>query len=276
MLKLFKDNLKTTNDCIILATPLIIFVSILWFYIQYAINAVDNNVKIMLSIVTATVMFAGFLSAWLYMVKKTMELSKKTFIFDIDRIKSLWYLTSTLPKGIGRLFIPILISTILSIIIIIGIYYMVSNWIELQFGTLQLNPDILYALLAGNKDYLLEATESLSINDISAIYLLYIVLNFCTALFAFFTLLWIPEIVYNQRNAFKALISSYKKMIIGMPETILLFFYILMLTLFMKYICLLTLINNYLYFLVLIIFYYYIVYIVVLLFSYYERNFTEN
>lgn len=70
MLKLFKDSLKKTNDCIILATPLIIFLSILGWYFTYATSSVDNIPKLILAIVTILIMASGFLSAWFYMAKK--------------------------------------------------------------------------------------------------------------------------------------------------------------------------------------------------------------
>ena len=114
MLKLFKKNFKTTNDCIILAAPLIIFISLLRLYLVYAVDSVDSTTKLIWGIVTAIIMLSGFLSAWLYLTKKVIALSKKIFIFDKDRVKALGYLTMTLSKGVGRLILPFNIFNLLS------------------------------------------------------------------------------------------------------------------------------------------------------------------
>ena len=100
MLKLFKNSFKQTNDCIILATPLIIFLSILSWYFSYASSTVDNIPKLILAGITIFVMAAGFFSAWFYMVKKTLKFSNKLYVFDKDRAKAFWNLIFSLPKGI--------------------------------------------------------------------------------------------------------------------------------------------------------------------------------
>lgn len=70
MLKLFWNNFKKTNDCIILATPLILFLSALSWYYSYARDSIDNIPKLILAIATMLIMISGCLSAWVYMAKK--------------------------------------------------------------------------------------------------------------------------------------------------------------------------------------------------------------
>ncbi len=108
MLKLFKESFNITNDCIVVATPLIIFLSIFGWYVSYATESANTVSKIIFAVITALILFCGCLSGWLYMVKKTIRLSKKIFVFDNDRAKALWSLLLSLPKGVGRLFLPIL------------------------------------------------------------------------------------------------------------------------------------------------------------------------
>ena len=59
MFKLFKNNFKITNECIILATPLIIFLSIISWYFNYAKDAIDNLPKLLLAIITMVVIVSG-------------------------------------------------------------------------------------------------------------------------------------------------------------------------------------------------------------------------
>ena len=276
MLKLFKSNFKTTNDCIILAGPLIIFISLLQLYATYIVKYANTTSKLVLGITTIIVMFAGFLSAWLYMTKKTIALSKKVFIFDVDRVKALGYLAMSLSKGVGRLIIPILFFVISLGVIYTLLFHGVTYLIEQHFGEFTLNFKTIEALLYDNKNVLDELFEALSIKEITAINTWFIAINICIATISYFTLLWVPEIVYTQKNPIKALIASCKKMMTGIPETIMLFFYIVMLTLIAKIVTMLVLIHPILYFFVLIYYYYYIVYVVVLLFSYYEQRYTKS
>ena len=275
MLKLFKTNFKTTNDCIILAAPLVIFITLLRLYITYAINSVDTASKLIWGIVTAIVMFSGFLSAWLYMTKKTIALSKRTFIFNKDRVKALGYLTFTLTKGIGRLFLPILCVVLLFILFYSLTIKGITYGVEKHFGALTFNSNDIISFFTSDNALVEELYETLTIKEITAINTWYIAFNICIASISFFTLLWIPEIVYAEKNPLKALMNSCKKMIQGLPETILLFFFILMITLFSKFISMLILLHPILYFVVLIYYYYYIVYIIVLLFSYYEQRYID-
>ena len=85
MLKLIKNSFTITNDCIILATPLIIFLSILGWYFDYAASSIDNITKLILAAATILIMTSGFAAAWLYMAKKTIFLSKKIFFSTKQR-----------------------------------------------------------------------------------------------------------------------------------------------------------------------------------------------
>ena len=225
MLKLFKDSLKKTNDCIILATPLIIFLSILGWYCNYAIVSIDNLPKLILAIITLLIMASGFSAAWIYMTKKTLQLSNKVFIFDKDRAKAFWELILSLPKGIGRLFLPFLgvisLSAIVSAIAVAIITYLVTTYL----GTISL--DLLNSdnVMLSSKE-LFDEISNLSLNEIITINCWYLLIICYTFMAQFLTMLWIPEIVYSERNPFKALISAFKKLLISFPKSLLLYIYI--------------------------------------------------
>ncbi len=274
MLKLFWNNFKKTNDCIILATPLILFLSALSWYYSYAKDAIDNIPKLILAIATMLIMISGCLSAWVYMAKKTIRMSDKIFVFEKDRAKAFGDLIMSLPRGIGRLFLPMLgvifISVIIYSIFIYGITFLVSKYI----GTIDLSL-LSTDKLALSSQELLNEINALPRSQIIAINCWYLIFALGTMLFSFLGILWIPEIVYAEKNPFKALYNSIKKIIITFPKTLFLFMYINILSLVISILNTLLMINPIAYFLVLIIYYYFIVYIVVLLFRYYEQTFIK-
>lgn len=279
MLKLIKNNFKTTNDCIILATPLIIFLSILGWYFNYALETADNIPKLILAGITLLVMGCGFLSAWMYMTKKTLQLANQVFIFDKDRAKALGELIMSLPRGIGKLFLPFVGVTIILILLytltILGATFIISKLI----GTIDItNLFLTKDLLVSSQELFNELLE-LPQNEIIVINCWYLLVSSITALISFFTMFLIPEIVYSEKNPIKAFIQAFKKIVITFPKSLLLFLYIYFLLITSAILNTILMFNPILYFFVLVIHYYLIIYIVVLLFTYYEQTFlktTEN
>ena len=274
MLQLFKNSFKTTNDCIILATPLIIFLSILSWYYKYAVVAIDTTPKLILAIITIFVMLSGFMAAWLYMAKKTISLSRKIFVFDKDRAKALWALVLSLPKGIGRLFLPsigvISIYILIYTLIFSGIGYIVGKFIgTIDFSELDYQSIFLFGQEFANK------ISELSQNELLVLQCWYILSLVSIAVVSFITMLWIPEIVYTEKVSFEALYYSIIKIFTHLKNSIILYLYIVFLVVLISILNTFLMFNPILYFIVLLLFYYFLVYIVVLLFSYYEQTFIK-
>lgn len=274
MLQLFKNSFKTTNDCIILATPLIIFLSILSWYYKYAVVAIDTTPKLILAIITIFVMLSGFMAAWLYMAKKTISLSQKIFVFDKDRAKALWALVLSLPKGIGRLFLPsigvISIYILIYTLIFSGIGYIVGKFI----GTIDFSELDYQSIFLFGQEFANEISE-LSQNELLVLQCWYILALVSIAVVSFITMLWIPEIVYTEKVSFEALYYSIIKIFTHLKNSIILYLYIAFLVVLISILNTFLMFNPILYFIVLLLFYYFLVYIVVLLFSYYEQTFIK-
>lgn len=274
MLQLFKNSFKTTNDCIILATPLIIFLSILSWYYKYAVVAIDTTPKLILASITIFVMLSGFMAAWLYMAKKTISLSRKIFVFDKDRAKALWALVLSLPKGLGRLFLPsigvISIYILIYTLIFSGIGYIVGKFIgTIDFSELDYQSIFLFGQEFANK------ISELSQNELLVLQCWYILALVSIAVVSFITMLWIPEIVYTEKVSFEALYYSIIKIFTHLKNSIILYLYIAFLVVLISILNTFLMFNPILYFIVLLLFYYFLVYIVVLLFSYYEQTFIK-
>ena len=242
MFKLIINNFNVTNNCIILATPLILFMTLLGMYVGYVGYAADNPYKLFFSIVTFMLMFCGFLSAWLYMAKKTLSRTKEIIVLEKDREKSLLKLFMYLPKGIGRLLLPIT-GVIATYIIMYLIMFSMFAFVITKIRGLSEYWDIMW---------------------ISGVVTL-----------SFLTILWIPEIVYNEKNAIKALYNSIIKIFMNFKNTLILYVYIAILLLIVLLIYIHLDMHPIFAFFTLILFYYILVYLVVLLFSYYEQKFIK-
>lgn len=272
MFQLFINSFKSTNDCIILATPLIIFLSILGWYVDYASGSIDTIPKGLLAGLTILVMLSGFVAAWLYMAKKALALSKKIIVLDTDRAKALLGLVMSLPKGIGRLFLPIM-GMIISYVFIYCILAAIVSFLVSKFiGTIDLSSIDLNSLQISSKE-LFEEISQLSRREIAIINIWYILMTTNSTIISFLTMLWVPEIVYNEKNPYKALYYSIIKIFKNLKSSLLLFLYIAVLIIVISVLNTLLMVNPFLYFFVLILYYYFLVYIVVLLFTYYEQTF---
>ncbi|MBD5401847.1 hypothetical protein HDR58_03460 [bacterium] len=275
MFRLFKSNFKTTNDCIILATPLIIFLSILGWYFDYAKNSVDNIPKLILAFITILIMIAGCCSAWFYMTKKTLSLANKVFVFDKDRIKAFQSLILSLPKGIGRFFL-----SFLGVISLTGLTYSIvfifaAFIINKYVGTIDIEWLTSDNLLISTKE-LLEEISTLSNEELITINCWYLLVTAISTILSFFTIFWIPEIIYSEKNPYKALFNSIKKVFITFSKSFFLFIYINIIIAIVTILNTLLLVHPIAYFFVLLLYYYFLVYIVVLIFSYYEQTFIKK
>lgn len=274
MLKLIKNSFKMTNDCIILATPLIIFLSLFGWYFDYAVSTVDNVYKLILAGTTLLVMASGLISAWLYMAKKTIALSKKVFIFDKDRAKALWNLLASLPKGIGKLFLPFIGVIAIYLLIYLLMFSGIDAIISKIAGSINLDSFNFQTIMISSKELINEVNE-LTDDEIIIINYWYLLTIIGSSIISFITMLWIPEIVYNEKNCFKALFNSIKKVFIDFKNSIILFVYITAIVLFLTILNTILMFYPVLYFFVLLLYYYFVVYIIVLLFTYYETTYIK-
>lgn len=243
MLKLIKQNFVTTWNNIIVATPLILFITLLRLYYDYANKISSGLFDHIFSVITLFVIVCGFFSAWLYLVKKAYAMSKKVYLFDKDRNKDLINLFISLYKGLGKLFMPII--GMLSLLIIINLLLFTVN---------------AYIVTTIPKLY---------------VYKYYLHIG-SVILVAYLSLYWLPEIVYSEKNALFALYNSVIKLITNFLESFILFCWIIFLLLILFLLYLLTTFHPIFSFILLLFLYYIIVYIVMLLFTYYEQRFIKN
>ena len=243
MFKIIFESYKITNKALILAAPLVLFCTLFALYYSYLISETDSVPKHIFSIVTIFIVVSGLLGSWLYSIKKGLALVKQVYIFDSDRNKALLSIFPYLLKGFGRLFLPC------------------SGFIALNI--------ILYITIFSGIAYLTVCFPNLR-DNVATLWLLVFYI------YTFLTILWIPEIVYNERNALYALVNSVIKVFTQFKDTMSLYLFI-----FSLFTIILALLFQFIYvhpilsFLLIMVFYYIILYIIVLLFTYYEQKFLN-
>lgn len=275
MFKLLKDSFRIANDCIILVAPLIIFVSLSMCYMSYATNSVDDAGKLIFAGFTIFIMTSGFLAAWLYMAKKTVKLSKRIFLFDSDRNKALKDLLLTLPKGIGKLLLPMMGVISLYSLIYIILFSIIGFFTTKITGGIDFDSLDLSTILITTKELFVLIKDFVQNNLVALKYWITFSILAITIV-SFLTMLWIPEIIYNEKNSFKALFNAIKKIFSNFWKCLLLFCYITCIIVLVSVLNTILLFNPFFYFIVLTLLYYFIVYIIVLLFSYYEQTYKND
>ena len=166
MLKLYRDTVKITNENIILATPLILFMWILSLYIAYSKSAVGSIPLLLLTSVTILLMTSAFLSGWFYMVKKAIHLSKQVFVLDSDRSRAILNLIKTIPAGIGKYFLSFLTQIVVSIIIYILIGLAIYKIGTLFIGDIGIDATQLKAILSSSTTDIKAFLDSLTFEQL--------------------------------------------------------------------------------------------------------------
>lgn len=275
MFKLFKDTFKSTNEGIILATPLILFLWLITLYISYSKEVVDTLPEMILSGITMLFMFSAFCSGWFYMVKKCVEFSKKDFILDEDKAHESLKLIQALPIGIGKYFLKYVGVCVMFLgmaMILASITYSITIPFiqQMNFSIEQMSTAINSAQEAAN------FISTMPTDKMLILFKLNMILLGITSLFSFLLMLWMPEIIYTDRNPLIALFTSIKKLFIKFWKSIGLFVYITMCQFVISYLSTFALLHPLAYMIMMIIYFYFIVYVVVLIFSYYDKEFNNN
>ncbi len=244
MFKFLIENFKRTNDCIILATPMVLFFIVLQWYIesnQYSLSSISSY---LFFYITLWVFISGCFAGWFYMVKKTLQFSKKTFLFDTDRLTALTKLFSCLIKGIGKFFLPILVVVascfVFNIIKMILLFYAYTSKIKDQYDLI----------------------------SVISIFVVYVI--------GYFFIFWIPEIVYSYKNPFISLLNAVKKAFIICPKMVIPYILICSILSLIDLLLVNSQIYPFLYFFLLLSAYYFILYSVLLVFGYYEKKFIDE
>lgn len=275
MFKLFKNAFNLTNEGILLAIPLILFMWVLTIYIRFAKTVVDTIPEALSALITLLCMTGAFFAGWFYMVKKSIELSKKEFVLDEDRARELVNLAKSIPTGIGKYFLSFIGLSLLTIIIFAlfgGLFYKLGMH---YIGSIDFTAEQIRGAMASPED-MKAFLNSLTNEQIYKLGSWNMLLMAGTSLMSFLLMLWIPEIIYKTTNPFFALFKSLKKLFVKFHKSLALFIYLTFLNIVISFANTFAVLHPLIYMTLMIIYFYFLVYVVVLIFSYYDKEFNRE
>lgn len=275
MIKYFRQAFKITNENIILATPLVLFLLLLNIYMEFAKNAPAKPFAVIVLLATILFMISAFFAGWLYMIKKAVDLEKREFLTDEERAKESFDLFKEFPVGIGEYFFSFIGGLILY-----AFLFVVASVVVFKFGMHFIgnvglsvsNMHLAVSSSAGLKTVL----SSMSAEQLTRLNQWNLLILFSTVLFSFLTLFWFPHIIIKSKNPIKSLFQSMLYILKNPISTIALFIYIYAVHFLASLINAVSVVNQILYFVSMLVYFYFLVYIVVLIFLYYDSESTPK
>jgi len=282
MKNILKEAVKITNNSIILAIPLILFVKLIDLYSMYSKYHVDTAPKLLIASITLMCMFCVFASGWLYMVKNAIKLSKKVYVLDKDRAKESLGLFKSLLSGVGKHFMSFLGAVCIYVFVIQIIATQLVWFIgvkligSLDAASMEALQEISLGAAANNSSMsmLLDNMTPEMVAFFGKWSLLFVIVTF---IITYLLMLWFPEIIYGQPNPLKALGSSVVKLFRNFKSTFGLYVVLWMIGFLLLFLNTFSIIlNPFLYLLISIVMFYFFVYVVICVFLYYSKSFVKE
>ncbi len=274
MKKLLRETIKITNDNIILAIPLVIFMWIIGAYLSYSKLSADSPGELLLAIVTILFMLGAFLSGWFYLVKEAVRISSEIFVIEKDRTKAALELYKEFPVGIGKYFL-----TFIGIAVILFLIFTLTGVVIfkaglLTIGNIDLSPLQIKQILGTPEDMKL-FVDSLTETQLIKLAKWNLLFMAGSAVISYLTILWVPEVVNGSKNPALALVNSVKKVFKKPLKTLGVFLFIGVLNFLLSFLSTFAIYNPLAYLIMMVVYFYFLVFIVVLIFLYYESEFLN-
>lgn len=271
MIKYFATAFKITNENIILTTPLVLFLFLLSIYLGVAQNAPGTVVSAILLLATILFMINAFFAGWFYMVKRSVDLSKKDFIIDEDKAKASFVLIKEFPVGVGEYFFSFLGGFILYIVLMVVLSY-ASYKIGMHFignvGVSLLKLKVAVNSPAAMKA-LMSSLTSEQLAKLSAWNFIFVTIMLVSS---FMTMFWPAQIVSGHKNPLSSFFTALKFTFRKFFPSVILFIYLSIINFLVSLFNTFAVVNQILYFISLLVYFYFVVYIVVLVFLYYDSE----
>lgn len=275
MIKYFSRAFKITNENIILATPLILFLFLLSIYLDVAKNAPENILSATLLLITTLFMLSAFLAGWFFMVKRAIYLDKQEFIVEEEKAKASFNLIKELPLGIGEYFLPFIGGIIVySALLILFAFITYQIGIHL-IGKINLSPTELKMILNSAETKTL--ISSIPMEKLTKLQIWYSTFVVVMTIHYFLTMFLAPEIVLRTKNPLMAFFKSISFIFKNFLSAVILFAYINILSFFTSILIngllMIRFIPTFIMALIsMLLYFYFIVYVIVLIFLYYDSE----
>lgn len=279
----FFDALKITNNSLILATPLILFILFASTYLILSpVNKVFNIAFVLFLFFAMT---AAFFSGWFYTIKLAVEdfLTPKTLDVVVSdegndaaptAPEDMFYLIKQFPVGVAHNFVPFFFMVVLFFIMLTGVIFFSYKSAYLLIGSVGITrPELFFAL--SSPDAMRKLVTSLTIDQQIKLSYWNLYFLFTTTFYSFLVMFWAPEIIYSEDSVLKDLLHSISKLFKKFFRALMMFAF-LMLVYFV-----ISLLSTWirlplLQFLMTVIYFYFLVYAAVLVFLFYKKEFTSK
>lgn len=271
MIKYFSKAFKLTNENIILATPLVLFLFLFSIYLSVAQRAPENIVSAILLLVTIVFMVSAFFAGWFYMVKKAVDLDKQEFIIEEDKSKAAFNLIKEFPVGIGEYFFSFIGALIFYVILFVLLAFVAYQLGLHYIGQVGVTLSSLKAALA-SPVALKSLVASLSTEQLARLNAWNFLFMAVMSIYSFITMFWAVQIVSKTKNPIMAFFKSIKFTFKNFFSALILFVYISFINFTVSLLNAFATMNPIAYFVSMLIYFYFLVYVVVLVFFYYDSQ----
>lgn len=261
----FMQTIKLTNTYIVLATPLILFtlVSNLYFFIV----ASAKIINLVIGIFLLFLMSGAFIAGWFRMVKDAVAEECN------DNPNSI---LKNFVVGVGEYFLPSLGGIALAFLVFV-IFSLLSYYLGIKFiGDPGINPQEFRDAIS-NTAQLKVFLDSLAPEQIVKFGYWNILLFANVNFYYFVMLLYFPALFYKKKNPLVALFVALKDLFSKkILKTLVLFFIIMLIYLFISFITVIFGGNQIIYFIMTLMNFYFITAVAVGVFNYYYNNFVST
>lgn len=271
MIKYFLNAFKITNNNIILATPLILFMLLTTLYNGFFGGVGSNQAVALLGLITYFFMWSAFLAGWFYIIRQAILYNDENLSRE-EKTRKSFGLMNLMVKGVGEYFLSFLGVVFFEIIFFIGFVLLIQYAGVNLIGKLNIPINDFVTAANTNSPEVLEGF----INGLPREEIIKLAkwIYFCLAsfpLFLFLQMFWFPSIIKDTKNIFRAFWNSLKFIFKNFFAVILFFVMIGFIHFVMMMLCGLMTINSILSYFSLLVYFYFMVYIVVLVFLFYEK-----
>lgn len=266
MLKLLKESFKITNNCIIIATPLILFSLIASLYLIFSTGG--NSFGQIATMVLFFLMLGAFLSGWFSMISTVVKNPPEKPAKDYSML-------SEFPSGVGEYFLCtlgfiiftfIVSSIILIISVLLGKHYIGSaGFTYAQMLSASANIESMRSFIDS-----LSQEQIIKINKWNILLLATMIFNYFVIMF------YAPALYIKNKNPLFAFIISLRDLLSRKIITNIVLFILLFISYTILSILNVIFGNNIImHFILTLVNFYYITYSIILVFNYYYTNFAK-
>src|SRR5574344_1789033 len=279
--KYFSNSLKITNNNLILATPLILFILFASTYLMLSPATKLFNIVIVLLLFFA--MTAAFFSGWFYTIKLAVEdfvVPKKIDVVVSDdgnksQVKEdTFFLIKQFPTGVANHFVQYFLMVILFFVLLTIVIFITFKTAYLLIGGIGISrPELFWAL--SSPEAMRKIISSLTVEQQIRLSYWNLYFLFTTTLYSFIVMFWAPEIIYNEISVVKALAHSVVKVFKKFFRALTMFAFLMLVYFLISIIS--TLIRNaFIEFFMTVVYFYFLVHAAILKFLFYKKEYCSD